>query len=404
MNKSLWRMIIVILAGILPLISVHAEVGGDLTEQAVSADTAVAKNACAALRAEGPAGLQKLETRYAAEIAEHGKGGKAPGSWKEISAALNAVGGQYDNAASGLYWYTDFEQAKQAAAASDKPILSLRLLGRLDMDLSCANSRFFRTTLYPNAQVSALLRDRFILHWESVRPVPVVTMDFGDGRKLVRTITGNSIHYVLTPQGEIIDALPGLYAADTFAKELTTVADIWKKGEASLDGAQAATQKRLLMAWASDLAATKGPSVEILAAKSEVLEKETDDARWRVMANLHAKEAALDNASLKVVAGKYPSAATAARVTISKMVVEDPLLKALRNLQTTIGVDTLRNNYLLRTKILAFLLSDKAKNLTLAQVNNWVYSDVFLTPMNDPWLGLDAPGVFSGIDGNGESR
>ena len=272
------------------------------------------------------------------------------------------------------------------------------------MDLSCANSRFFRTTLYPNAQINVLLRDRFILHWESVRPVPLVTIDFGDGRKLVRTITGNSIHYVLTPEGEIIDALPGLYAADTFAKELTTVADVWKKGEASLDSAQAARQKRLLMAWASDLAATKGQAVAIPDLKAEALEKETDDVRWQAMANLHARETALDDASRKVVAGKYPSAATAAMVTMSKRIVEDPLMRALRNLQVTIGVDTLRNNYLLRTKILAFLLSDSAKNLTLAQVNSWVYSDVFLTPMNDPWLGLDAPGVFSGIDGNGESR
>ena len=35
-----------------------------------------------------------------------------------------------------------------------KPILSLRLLGKLTDEFSCANSRFFRTVLYPNAEVS----------------------------------------------------------------------------------------------------------------------------------------------------------------------------------------------------------------------------------------------------------
>ena len=35
------------------------------------------------------------------------------------------------------------------------------MLGRLDEELSCANSRYFRTTLYTNAEVSALLRERF---------------------------------------------------------------------------------------------------------------------------------------------------------------------------------------------------------------------------------------------------
>ncbi len=96
-----------------------------------------------------------------------------------------------------LYWYTNLEQAKAAAKVSGKPILSLRLLGKLDQDLSCANSRFFRVALYPNAAISKELRDKYILHWQSVRPAPKITIDFGDGRKLERTITGNSIHYIL---------------------------------------------------------------------------------------------------------------------------------------------------------------------------------------------------------------
>ena len=58
------------------------------------------------------------------------------------------------------------------------------MLGRLDEDLSCANSRVFRATLYANQEVSAFLRERFILFWSSERPVPRVTIDYGDGRKL----------------------------------------------------------------------------------------------------------------------------------------------------------------------------------------------------------------------------
>jgi hypothetical protein len=91
--------------------------------------------------------------------------------------------------------------------------------------LSCANSRFFRTTLYPSAEINRLLKDRYILHWESVRPAARGTVDCGDGHKLERTITGNSIHYVLNPDGQVIDALPGLYSASTFAAELRADAD-----------------------------------------------------------------------------------------------------------------------------------------------------------------------------------
>src|SRR5207249_11634773 len=80
---------------------------------------------------------------------------------------------------------------------------------------------FFGTTLYPDPTVSKLLRENFILHWSSERPVPVVTIDFGDGRIIKRTITGNSIHYVLDEQARPIDALPGLYSADMFVRKLT---------------------------------------------------------------------------------------------------------------------------------------------------------------------------------------
>src|SRR4029077_6429995 len=124
------------------------------------------------------------------------------------------VAEQRDAYASHLYWYTDLEAAKSAARASHKPILALRMLGNLTEELSCANSRFFRTVLYPNEKVSADLREGFILYWSSERPAPKITIDFGDGRKIERTVTGNSIHYVLDENGNPIDAIPGLYSPE----------------------------------------------------------------------------------------------------------------------------------------------------------------------------------------------
>jgi hypothetical protein len=140
--------------------------------------------------------------------------------WLRITAALDAVSQQRNSYLSGLYWYTDLEQAQRVSAQSGKPILSLRLLGKLTDELSCANSRFFRTVLYSNAAVSAILRDQFVLHWQMVRPVPLITIDFGDGRKLERTITGNSIHYVLDSDGKVIDAFPGVYGPQAFSRVL----------------------------------------------------------------------------------------------------------------------------------------------------------------------------------------
>ena len=130
----------------------------------------------ARLRAKGPAGIQALLDLAASDP----EAARSPA----FSATLDAVCAQHDCAASHLYWYTDLTAARAEAERTGKPILSLRLLGRLDEELSCANSRFFRAVLYPDPQVASLLRDHFVLHWESVRPVPKVTVDFGDGRRL----------------------------------------------------------------------------------------------------------------------------------------------------------------------------------------------------------------------------
>ena len=377
--------------------------------QAVSPDSSTALAAQDNLREMGPEGLQVLMKSYAREIATHGSGSVEDDSWKRIAAALNRVGGQYDEDVSGLYWYTDFSKAKAAAQAAGKPILSLRLLGRLDEDLSCANSRFFRTTLYPNAQVNEILRDKFILYWESVRPVPVVTIDFGDGRKLVRTITGNSIHYVLDSDGRIVDALPGLYGAATFARELQMAAkaatQTGPEEVASYAAYQDSTRTRLLLAWKDDLGGiSKSEVKQPQTTEENALECMTDDKAWQLIANKHENEVAFDPVSQLVMARKFTPAETAAPLAVSKMFVESPMLRALRNLQSTVSLDTVRDNYMLRTKILAYLQSSQVNGLSLAQINDSIYANIFLTPKDDPWLGLASNDVFSGIDQNGEKR
>ena len=55
---------------------------------------------------------------------------------------------------------------------------------------------------------------------QTVQPVTKVTIDFGDGRKLERTITGNSVHYILDSSGRPIDAIPGLYGLKAFPKQV----------------------------------------------------------------------------------------------------------------------------------------------------------------------------------------
>src|SRR5687767_9081556 len=197
-----------------------------LSAQAVSEDYPAAMSAIRELRTMGPVGLDALFVKYAAEIERYAKTGELDKNWLRIANALDTVAMQKDAYASHLYWYSDLGEAKRVAKTKNKPILTLRLLGNLNEEFSCANSRLFRAVLYPNADISRYLRANYILHWKSVRPAPRITIDFGDGRKIERTITGNSIHYVLSANGNVVDAIPGLYSPAAFLKYIKGAADV----------------------------------------------------------------------------------------------------------------------------------------------------------------------------------
>jgi hypothetical protein len=397
------------------------------------------------LRAAGPDGLEALfayedKLRWTAPPSDDPEA--AVVRQQRLAAAIDAVGGQRDCAASHLYWYTDFDAALAAAQECGKPILSLRLLGNLTDEFSCANSRFFRTTLYANNTVSAALRQRFILHWQSVRPVPKVTIDFGDGRKLERTLTGNSIHYVLDSHGRVIDALPGLYGPAAFLRGLDQ-AEIVATAIKDVDDATAAEtlaawhaqrQAEIAAAWRADLdrvAAAEQPQqaepsqaeaapraqeaapiartkaraeVNLLAAISPEewlgLEDATDDATWNAIAALHAEDAHLDQASIALMRAKNPNAAVAGRRALTKRVVEDPLLQVVANFQSSIALDTVRNEYLLHRHIHRWL-TEAPVTVDLAGLNERVYAELFLTPSSDPWLGLIPENTYTALENDG---
>jgi hypothetical protein len=323
--------------------------------------------------------------------------------------------GQKDAVQAGLYWYRDLERAKQVAATAGKPILSLRLLGQLDCDLSCANSRFFRTVLYANAEVSAFLREQFVLHWESVRPVPVISIDFGDGRVLRRTVTGNSIHYVLTPEGKVLDALPGLYGPRRFQQQLQLALAVAGRLDSAPDA-----DAVLRTYHAGRLSALEGALAQ------------------------HEFARRLADAQVPPDGGGFPTAADAAPRAMGKAMVEAPLVRAatgedpgdprgsgpsvgpvtldarsrdlmrtkvevqrregdafealVSDFEAVVAEDMGQNELVLRPQILRRLLAEGAGDV--AALNRWVYAEVFLTPDEDPWLGLDS-GAYSALDGAG---
>ena len=402
-----------------------------LARKAVSENAAEASPAIEELRSLGPGGLQILMAQYAAEIKHHiANPSAAPDEqWQRIATALDNVAQQKNSYIAGLYWHTDIETAKKASAESGKPILSLRLLGKLTDEFSCANSRFFRTVLYPNDAVATMLRERFVLHWQSVRPVPTVTIDFGDGRKLERTLTGNSIHYILDSQARPIDALPGLYGPQAFLRGLEKAESIFKSLDSKNDVERNALLMRyygsqhnkLALDWTLDtqkiggkvpegfriikgmngqpealmiaqLAMTKAMTettiLRSMTTATDSLGEITDADAWKKIAQLHSSLAVLDDRSIALIKRQNPALS------------DEELARLLRKFQELIALDTVRNEYLLHSKLYTWLMRDPARG-EVEKLNEKVYASLFLTPHSDPWLGLFSTDVYTALDNGG---
>lgn len=408
-----------------------------LARNALSENEHEAAAAIAELRASGPEGLNALFQLYRDEIDRQVAGSAPSENWTRLEAALDGVSQQKDSYLSGLYWYTDLAEAKAAARASGKPILSLRLLGKLSEEFSCANSRFFRSVLYSNAEVSQLLRDHFVLHWQSVRPAPKITIDFGDGRKLQGTITGNSIHYVLDPEGRPIDALPGLYGPQAFLRSLTQIEQFYNRVKVSaaperaqlLNEYHRAAVRETTVAWFNDVKKAGGKTPEGMVLRknvdgtaravdiapiavtkaltelsvlramtrgAEALGAVTDRAIWTRIALQHIDDAQLDNRSIDLIRKQTQKLFSDKSIAPAETRLNDLVEK----LELSVALDTVRNEYLVRSKLHAWLVADPSRN-DLDVFNDKVYAELFLTPKSDPWLGLISPETYMALDHNG---
>jgi hypothetical protein len=74
--------------------------------------------------------------------------------------------------------------------------------------------------LFSNDDVANFINKNFEAVWQSVRPVPIVRIDFGNGTVLNRTLHGNIAAYVCTANGQVLDILPGIYEPKTYLHSL----------------------------------------------------------------------------------------------------------------------------------------------------------------------------------------
>ena len=362
----------------------------------------------------------------------------------QLAAQIDALAHQKYATVSRLYWHTDLAAARTAARETGRPILHLRMLGRLDEDLSCANSRLFRATLYANQDVSRFLRDRFVLYWSSERPVPRVTIDYGDGRRLERTTTGNSAHYVLDEDGHVLDVLPGLYAPAVFRRELDGSLALAGLVRGLPDNERAKRlveyHRQKVIAAQQDWVRLSGtpwipgarqlltrPRIEsaLVAAQRATMTKiaiERRDLRY-FTPELRVQDLSEDQVEIWSAAGQVLFAIGDLKAVAPLPRVLDETSRALivrlhnqvpiemratgeqidaivARLEQTIVADSALNHLRLRPQI-GNEIARRGGRLDFATLNAWIYAEVFRTPREDAWLGLLPRDVFTGLPGDG---
>jgi len=79
-------------------------------------------------------------------------------------------------------------------------------------------------------------------------------------------------------------------------------------------------------------------------------------------------------------------------------------LKALLDkLQLNVAMDSVRNEYLMHARIYGWLVQDLGRS-DLETFNNKIYSELFLTPASDPWLGLFTVDTYMALEDSGVVR
>ena len=85
--------------------------------------------------------------------------------------------------------------------------------------------------LFSKDEIADSINKNFEPAWVSVRDVPIVRIDFGEGNVLTRTLHGNIATYVCSADGSVIDVLPGIYEPVQYKKNLEQLARLhnWLK-------------------------------------------------------------------------------------------------------------------------------------------------------------------------------
>jgi hypothetical protein len=146
------------------------------------------------------------------------------------------------------------------------------------------------------------------------------------------------------------------------------------------------------------------PATTLPSTGLPLVDRMTNDW-WQRIGMLRAADARLDRSSRQLMMAKLPRDAVRADERARGDVVDDnsPFARTLRRFESAIAQDTARNEYLLHSQIHQWLEDDKSDQYRtdVEALNKRVYSELFLTPDHDAWLGLVPDDTYTALEKDG---
>ena len=266
--------------------------------------------------------------------------------------------------------------------------------------------------LLSQPDLAAWMSDTFECAWETVRDVPRVSFDFGEGRVVRRTLHGNVVTWICDGEGRALDALAGLYDAKTYRARLEQAALLAtylakrtdETAHASAFHEYHARQAERTAAGGNPLVVGTAPSnaisKDVMESRTELAIVDPDPIVWLNVGDKVALEMPIKRA---LRAGSQTVTANQAPPALSKRVVEHPAERAValdeprpsgekldaKGVRVDLGLlaqDTALGETRFRPLIHAVLA--ETGSVAYAEITKRVYRDVLRVDLDDPWLGL----------------
>jgi hypothetical protein len=221
--------------------------------------------------------------------------------------------------------------------------------------------------LFSDDQVAEFINHNFEPAWESVRPVPMVTVDFGRGHVLTRTLNGNIATYVCSGDGTLLDVLPGIYEPRMYLRQLDQFVKLfrWVRQDGDPAVAIAGYHRRQAHALAGGQ-----PSLVLDAAPAPVTKRLIERPLKLVMRP--AKPAPADTQTAQPQYDASTRAALDAREQLARWEL--------------LAEDTRINQRVRRLAIHRYLA--RCGTVLPGDITRWLYREVLDADLDDPYLGL----------------